>query len=113
MKPDMAAYKRFIDFAGESGFPYYLIDVNWAWGPSGCCDANPATDITREFAEHHPWHKNVTCTWDGSRLFLSAENDYDPDGLALMDEFSDCISAYTAGGFDGEIKVESVSRHDA
>ena len=47
MKPDMGAYKRFIDFAGESGFPYYLIDVNWASGPSGCCDANPATDITR------------------------------------------------------------------
>jgi alpha-glucosidase len=47
MKPDMAAYKRFIDFAAESGFPYYLIDANWAWGPSGCCDANPETDITR------------------------------------------------------------------
>jgi len=47
MKPDMAAYKRFIDFAAESGFPYYLIDVNWAWGPSGCCDARPETDITR------------------------------------------------------------------
>ena len=47
MKPDMAAYKRFIDFAAEAGFPYYLIDVNWAWGPSGCCDANPETDITR------------------------------------------------------------------
>jgi alpha-glucosidase len=47
MKPDMAAYKRFIDFAGESGFPYYLIDANWASGPSGCCDAHPATDITR------------------------------------------------------------------
>jgi len=47
MKPDMAAYKRFIDFAAESGFPYYLIDVNWAWGPSGCCDAHPETDITR------------------------------------------------------------------
>jgi len=47
MKPDMAAYKRFIDFAAESGFPYYLIDANWALGPSGCCDANPKTDITR------------------------------------------------------------------
>jgi len=47
MKPDMAAYKRFIDFAAESRFPYYLIDANWAWGPSGCCDANPETDITR------------------------------------------------------------------
>ncbi|HEY8876505.1 MAG TPA: glycoside hydrolase family 97 protein [Roseateles sp.] len=47
MKPDMAAYKRFIDFAAESGFPYYLIDANWASGPSGCCDAHPQTDITR------------------------------------------------------------------
>jgi len=47
MKPDMAAYKRFIDFAAESGFPYYLIDANWASGPSGCCDAHPKTDITR------------------------------------------------------------------
>ncbi|XHS77411.1 glycoside hydrolase family 97 protein [Burkholderiaceae bacterium UC74_6] len=47
MRPDMAAYKRFIDFAAESGFPYYLIDANWAWGPSGCCDASPETDITR------------------------------------------------------------------
>ncbi|HEY9109092.1 MAG TPA: glycoside hydrolase family 97 protein [Roseateles sp.] len=47
MKPDMAAYKRFIDFAAESGFPYYLIDANWASGPSGCCDAHPDTDITR------------------------------------------------------------------
>ncbi|WP_457356603.1 glycoside hydrolase family 97 protein [Roseateles sp. P5_D6] len=47
MKPDMGAYKRFIDFAAESGFPYYLIDANWASGPSGCCDAHPETDITR------------------------------------------------------------------
>lgn len=47
MKPDMAAYKRFIDFAAQSGFPYYLIDANWASGPSGCCDAHPKTDITR------------------------------------------------------------------
>jgi len=47
MKPDMASYKRFIDFAAASGFPYYLIDAGWASGPAGCCDANPATDITR------------------------------------------------------------------
>ena len=47
MKPDMAAYRRFIDFAAEAGFPYYLIDANWAWGSGGCCDAKPETDITR------------------------------------------------------------------
>ena len=69
-----------------------------------------AADITREFAEHRQWHSNVTCTWEGSRLILSAENDYDADGLALMDEFSDCIAAYITGGFDGDIQVESVTQ---
>ena len=47
MKPDMAAYRRFIDFAAESGFPYYLIDANWAKGDGGCCEAKPTTDITQ------------------------------------------------------------------
>lgn len=47
MKPEMASYKRFIDFAAAAGFPYYMIDAGWASGPAGCCDANPATDITR------------------------------------------------------------------
>lgn len=69
-----------------------------------------ATDITGEFAEHRPWHKNVRCTWDGSRLVLEAENDFDSDGSALKDEFSDCLSAYIAELFDGEIKVESITR---
>lgn len=47
MKPDMAAYRRFIDFAAASGMPYYLIDAGWALGSGGCCDALPTTDITR------------------------------------------------------------------
>jgi alpha-glucosidase len=48
MKPDMAAYKRFIDFAAEAGFPYYLIDAGWAWGSGQeCWVALPGTDITR------------------------------------------------------------------
>jgi len=47
MKPDMAAYRRFIDFAAASGFPYYLIDAGWALGSGDCCDARPTTDITR------------------------------------------------------------------
>lgn len=74
--------------------------------------AEAAADITREFAEHRTWHQNVSCTWDGSRLLLTAENDYDPDGVALMDEFSDCLSAYITEGFDGSIRVESAVRHD-
>ena len=47
VKPDMATYKRFIDFAAEAGFPYYVVDAGWAWGEKGCCDAHPETDITR------------------------------------------------------------------
>jgi len=47
VKPDLAAYKRFVDFAGESGFPYHLIDAGWSFGAGPCCDPLPTTDITR------------------------------------------------------------------
>jgi alpha-glucosidase len=47
VKPDLAAYKRFIDFAAESGFPYHLMDAGWAFGAGPCCEALPGTDITR------------------------------------------------------------------
>ena len=57
-----------------------------------------ARDITEEFT-HRPWHQNVRCEWDGTRLMLLAENDFDSDGLALLDEFSDAISASIAGGW--------------
>ena len=64
-----------------------------------------ARDIQKEFAEHRPHHKNVTCTFANGELVLIAENDFDPEGLALMDEFSDCISAYIAELFDGQIRL--------
>jgi hypothetical protein len=51
-----------------------------------------ASDITEEFT-HRPWHQNVRCEWDGSRLVLQVDNDFDSNGLALRDEFSDAISA--------------------
>jgi hypothetical protein len=69
--------------------------------------ADCARDISEEFT-HRPWHKNVTCVWDGSQLILQAENDYDPTGLALVDEFSDAISACIEGGFDGNIEILSI-----
>ncbi|HEU0306943.1 MAG TPA: glycoside hydrolase family 97 N-terminal domain-containing protein, partial [Lysobacter sp.] len=47
VKPDLATYHRFIDFAAESGFPYYLIDAGWSWGAGPCCEARPTTDVTR------------------------------------------------------------------
>lgn len=62
--------------------------------------AEAATGITIEFVEHRTWHSNVACTWDGSRLILQADNGFDSNGLALIDEFSDCISAYIAELFD-------------
>ncbi len=74
--------------------------------------AEAAADITKEFAQHRPWHKDVSCTWDGSRLILTAQNDYDSDGLALMDEFSDCICAYVAEATYSDMRVDSVTKHD-
>ena len=52
-------------------------------------------DIAEEFG-HRPWHTNVRCTWDGHRIRLEAENDYDEKGLALSDEFSDALAASVA-----------------
>ena len=69
--------------------------------------AEAAIDITKEFTDHRPWHVNVICSWDGQRLVLQADNDFDSNGLALLDEFSDCIAAYLVP-FDGRITVESV-----
>jgi len=82
------------------------------------CDGIPigsglqaAIDITEEFT-HRPWHRNVVCTWDGGRqiLVLQADNDFDENGLALMDEFSDAISACIKDAGDGNIRLASSTR---
>lgn len=67
-----------------------------------------ARDIAEEFT-HRPWHQNVKCTWDGQTLQLTADNDYDDNGLALQDEFSDAISANIKDEFDGNLRVVSVT----
>lgn len=46
-KPTMERFRRFIDFAAENKFPYFLIDAGWALNATGCCDADPKTDVTR------------------------------------------------------------------
>jgi hypothetical protein len=66
-----------------------------------------ARDITEEFA-HRPWRQNVTCEWDGSQLILQADDDFDPGGLALLDEFAVAISACIEEGFDDGIDTVSV-----
>jgi hypothetical protein len=41
---------------------------------------------------------------------LQADNDFDSNGLALLDEFSDAVSASIADGFNGGLEVVSVNR---
>jgi hypothetical protein len=53
-----------------------------------------AQDIENEFRQHRPWHKEVTCSFSNGTLILVATNDFDRNGFALSDEFSDCLSAY-------------------
>ncbi len=66
-----------------------------------------ARDIAEAFRLHYPHEHNVTCTFIDGTLQLVAENNYDPEGLNLMDEFSDNISAYIEP-FDGDMKLVSV-----
>ncbi|MFT3669637.1 MAG: hypothetical protein QM795_13915 [Pseudoxanthomonas sp.] len=72
--------------------------------------AEAAIEITSEFVDHRTWWSNVSCTWDGARLILQADSDFDSNGLALSDEFSDCTAAYIRELFDGEIRVVSVTQ---
>ena len=71
-----------------------------------------ARDIAKEFADSRQWHSRVTCEWDGARLVLVSENDFDETGQATLDEFGDCISAYIADPGGSRITIESVSEFD-
>jgi hypothetical protein len=66
-----------------------------------------ARDITEAFRLHYPHEHNVSCTFLDGKLRLVAENDYDPEGLNLMDEFSDNICAFVEP-FDGDLTLVSV-----
>ena len=71
-----------------------------------------AREISEEFT-HRPGHENVTCAWDGSQLILQADNEFDSHGLALVDEFSDAISACISDEFDGDIQILSITSQSA
>ncbi len=70
-------------------------------------EAEDAACIEEEFT-NRPHHQNVQCILVDGTLILTAENDYDRTGLALMDEFSDVIMACISNGFDGDIEIRSV-----
>jgi hypothetical protein len=69
--------------------------------------ASAPRDILEEFS-HRAWHANVRCEWDGASLWLEAENDYDSNGLALLDEFSDAVVACIKASGTISFAVESV-----
>ena len=61
-----------------------------------------------EFAER-PWQMDVRCEAKNGVLRLSALNDLDSNGQALLDEFQDAVVAYVH--FDDRVSfdIESVS----
>ena len=106
MKPDMAAYRRFIDFAAASGFPYYLIDAGWSKGANAdAWVALPTTDITRS-ADGIDMQELVSyAASKGVGLILWAHWEH---VAARMDEVLD---TYARWGIKG-VKIDFMSRDD-
>lgn len=71
--------------------------------------AQAATDIAEEFSQRQ-WHKNVRCTWTDDALLLIADNDFDTDGEALADEFSDAVAACTPATSGYRIRIKGVTK---
>ncbi|MFG6443592.1 hypothetical protein, partial [Roseateles sp. LKC17W] len=65
-----------------------------------------AIDVQDEFA-HRPWQTKVHCRWESGVLRLTATNDFDTNGQALLDEFWDtvlaCSSPVNPVHFDVEV----------
>ena len=68
--------------------------------------------IVEEFS-HRPWHQNVSCKWVNGMLQIEADNDYDNDGKALLDEFGDAVIACVKVSGDIRFKIVSVQRISA
>ena len=61
------------------------------------------TDMLSEFKQP-PWQLEVACEWRDGLLRLSAQNEVDSTGMALLDEFGDAVTAYI--NYAGEISTE-------
>ena len=88
----------------------YRIILRWDDVPAHL-GQKAATEIEQGFSRR-TWHHNVVCKWNGNNntIIIEAENDFDKQGLALMDEFSDEISACVKDAGDGGIQVVSVTK---
>jgi hypothetical protein len=65
-----------------------------------------AQEIQTEFRDHRRWHREVRCCFESGTLILCGTNDFDEAGLALLDEFGDCLSAYLKE--HGAIRILSI-----
>lgn len=65
-----------------------------------------AQDIQTEFRDHRRWHREVRCHYESGTLILCGTNDFDEAGLALLDEFGDCLFAYLKN--HGAVRVLTV-----
>ncbi|WP_141211456.1 hypothetical protein [Rhodoferax sp. TH121] len=65
------------------------------------------TDMLSEF-EQRPWQLDVACEWRDGVLRLSAQNEVDSTGMALLDEFGDAVVAYINYGGEVLMMVETV-----
>jgi alpha-glucosidase len=105
VKPDIATYHRFIDFAAESKFPYYLIDAGWSWGAGPCCEARPTTDVTRA-AEGIDMPALVRYAADkGVGLLLWVHWEH------LAPRMDEVLDTYARWGIKG-VKVDFMNRDD-
>jgi alpha-glucosidase len=106
MKPDMAAYRRFIDFAAEAGLPYYLIDAGWAKGANAnAWVALPTTDITRT-ADGIDMPALVQYAAEkGVGLILWAHWEH------VRDRMDEVLDTYARWGIKG-VKIDFMSRDD-
>lgn len=75
--------------------------------PSG---KEAALGIQMDFSGHRKHHQRAACSFADGSLILVVENDFDADGFATLDEFSDCISAFLPDIPDdgGDLIIRSV-----
>jgi hypothetical protein len=82
-------------------------------GVSPQAGAEAARDIEREFNHvRTPRYANAVCTFAEGNLTLACDNDgWDMNGLNLMDEFSDCLTAFVMSWDvqDGNMRLVSVT----
>ena len=77
-----------------------------------CASWPEALEDVRDEFKYRPWHAVQDVYWSHEALFLVAVNDYDQDGEALADEFSDTVAAYAPGTQGYRVSVISVELVD-